>query len=449
MRKRLLLLVLLTGCATSRAAQTPKTPLYERLGGQDAISAVVDEFMKRLLDDPRVSAKFAAAEPRRLRTMLIDQICEASGGPCKYTGRDMKAVHVGMRITDAEFGATVEDLKGALDQFKVPAAEQGELLGVLGPMKPDIVEVPVTAAATAGAPVLAGAGPVAERAQGLREAATLLEKADSARAHGNRSLADQLFSSAEILVGGDPLGPLATFFREGAPPRINTAPVPVARDAAPQPPAAGNSAEDEPDEKPAKGTLTGTVKLPGGGAPEAFTVVTLEAASGRGRHRKPRHRIVEQRNREFAPRLVVVPVGSTVSFPNFDNIYHNVFSRSLARPFDLGIYRSGQARELVFDREGIVRIGCNLHANMSATVVVSSAPYYAVSDRRGRFAFRNLDPGKYRVRVYSERGGEPTTHDVTIEAADNTVSVNIPADGPPGPLADKFGVPRAPAKISR
>jgi hypothetical protein len=152
--------------------------------------------------------------------------------------------------------------------------------------------------------------------------------------------------------------------------------------------------------------------------------------------------VIEQRNREFAPRLLAVPVGSTVSFPNFDGIYHNVFSRSESKPFDLGLYKSGQARELVFDREGIVRVGCNLHANMSATVVVVSAPHYAITDRRGRFFFRSLEPGRYRLRAYGERGAEPTTQEIAIGAGDNSVSVAL-GEAPLGPLADKFGMPRA------
>jgi hemoglobin len=72
--------------------------------------------------------------------MLVDQICQASGGPCKYTGRDMKSAHAGMGVTDAAFGALVEDLVAALDKFKVGEKEKNELLSVLGPMKSDIVE---------------------------------------------------------------------------------------------------------------------------------------------------------------------------------------------------------------------------------------------------------------------------------------------------------------------
>jgi hemoglobin len=73
---------------------------------------------------------------------LVDQVCGATGGPCSYRGRDMKSTHLGMQISSADFGALVQDLVAALDKFNVPAGEKGELLGLLGPMKKDIVEVP-------------------------------------------------------------------------------------------------------------------------------------------------------------------------------------------------------------------------------------------------------------------------------------------------------------------
>jgi hemoglobin len=429
------LAVLLVGCATA-PPPAPKAPLYDRLGGKPAITAVVHDFVGRVGADKRINARFATTNLARLETLLVEQICEASGGPCKYTGRDMKATHVGMKITGPEFDALVEDLKGTLDQFKVPETEQRELLGALAPMKGDIVEGREGAAAPHATP---RSGPVTERAEGLREAASLLDKAEGARARGNRSLADQLFSSAELIVGPEPLAALAALFREGAPPRITTPPVAVAT-APPQPLAVGSSAEEEPEPRPARGSLAGAIKT--GGLGDTLAVVTLEPLSGRRARRTPRHRIIEQRNREFAPRVMAVPVGSTVSFPNFDPIYHNVFSRSDTRPFDLGLYKNGQARELTFEREGIVRVGCNLHANMSATVVVVAAPHYAITDRRGRFFFRSLEPGRYRLNAYGERGAAPTTQEVVVSAGENNVSVAL-AEAPAGPLADKFGVPRA------
>jgi hemoglobin len=127
------------------AASAKDKTLYERLGGKKSITAVVDEFVGRVAADSRINSFFkaTAADPKRLASFkkkLVDQICQAGGGPCKYTGKDMKSAHAGMGISGADFNALVEDLVGALDKFKVGDKEKNELLGVLGPMKSDIVE---------------------------------------------------------------------------------------------------------------------------------------------------------------------------------------------------------------------------------------------------------------------------------------------------------------------
>ncbi|TMG61212.1 MAG: group 1 truncated hemoglobin [Chloroflexi bacterium] len=115
--------------------------LFERLGGLDAITAVVEDFRDRVAQDDRINLKFARTDLGRLRKMLIDQVCEATGGPCQYNGRSMKQAHGGMKVTTGEFNALVEDLVATLKQFKVPSREQDELLAILGPLKSDIVEV--------------------------------------------------------------------------------------------------------------------------------------------------------------------------------------------------------------------------------------------------------------------------------------------------------------------
>jgi hemoglobin len=115
--------------------------LYERLGGKDAIVAVVDDFVGRCAGDARINAKFARTDVPRLKAMLVDQVCQASGGPCTYSGRSMKETHDGMGVTGGEFDALVEDLVATLNQFGVPHAEQDELLGLLIPMRGEIVEV--------------------------------------------------------------------------------------------------------------------------------------------------------------------------------------------------------------------------------------------------------------------------------------------------------------------
>jgi hemoglobin len=143
--KKLITYSALTAALMAPVAFGKDKTLYERLGGKKSIAAVVDEFVGRVAGDARINRYFAAdvKDPKRLakfKKNLVDQICEAGGGPCKYMGKDMKSAHAGMGITSADFTALVEDLVGALDKFKVGDKEKNELLAVLGPMKSDIVE---------------------------------------------------------------------------------------------------------------------------------------------------------------------------------------------------------------------------------------------------------------------------------------------------------------------
>lgn len=304
---------------------------------------------------------------------------------------------------------------------------------------------PSTTPAVAPAKPTGKLTPAGEKAALLRQAADLLEKAGDALAAGNKNFAEQLFSTAELLTGADVLASLAGQFREGAPPRVTTPTIKVDTKAAPQPKAAGSSeAEDEADNVPPPpkvqvGSLTGSVMIDGKAVSGAYSLITLEPASGKWKPRTPKRHVMEQRGREFNPRVMAISVGSTVAFPNFDTVFHNVFSTSPVGAFDLGIYRAGEAREFRFDKEGIVRLGCNLHANMSAYLVVVAAPSYVVSDEQGKFKFNRLAPGKYKLKAWSERSKAPITQDITIKPGANTVSVGVVADAPPGPPADKFG----------
>src|SRR5262245_38513346 len=131
-------LCLLTAFSVSAFAQ--QKSLYERLGGKEAISAVVDDFAANVLSDPRINKKFARSDPARLLANLKDFVCFATGGPCQYTGLDMKTSHKNMGSTAGEFNALVEDLVKTLNKFRVPSKEQNELLSALAGLKGDIVE---------------------------------------------------------------------------------------------------------------------------------------------------------------------------------------------------------------------------------------------------------------------------------------------------------------------
>jgi hemoglobin len=134
----LVLAGLVAGCA-DKMQTAAKPTLYERLGGQPAVVAVVDDFVGNVAADQRINRFFAHTSADRLKQLLVEQICAGTGGPCSYTGRSMPEAHHGMGVTDADFNALVEDLVKTLNKFNVPQPEQQELLGVLGPMRSQIV----------------------------------------------------------------------------------------------------------------------------------------------------------------------------------------------------------------------------------------------------------------------------------------------------------------------
>lgn len=121
--------------ASQKPADLKDASLYWRLGGPDAINAAVDETIKISRADPRLAGRLSGG----CATKLKEQLCAATGGPCTYTGRDMKTAHTGMKITEAEFGAVGENLVKVLNAFKVPEKEKGELLGLIMPLKGQIV----------------------------------------------------------------------------------------------------------------------------------------------------------------------------------------------------------------------------------------------------------------------------------------------------------------------
>lgn len=126
--------------AEKKAPDAPATKsLYDRLGGKAAITKVVEDFLGNVGLDKAINKRFAKTDLKKLKNSLVDQVCQATGGPCKYAGKDMATAHKGMKITEEEFNALVGDLKKSLDKFKVGDTEQKELLGALGGMKGDIV----------------------------------------------------------------------------------------------------------------------------------------------------------------------------------------------------------------------------------------------------------------------------------------------------------------------
>ena len=122
----------------------------------------------------------------------------------------------------------------------------------------------------------------------------------------------------------------------------------------------------------------------------------------------PTRAAIRQRDEAFTPRVVAVTVGSDVEFPNDDPIYHNVFSLSRARNFNLGRYPRGETRRVHFDRPGVVKVFCEIHSHMSATVMVFDHPWFAVPDEAGRFELPAMPPGDRQVTAWHERLGDTT-----------------------------------------
>ena len=419
----------------SEPAPAKAKSLYDRLGGKDAVTAVVAEFVGRTTTDDRIKDRFFNVDADNLKKLLVEFVCMAGGGGCQYEGRDMATTHAGMDLVDDEFNALVEDLVGALDKFKVPEKEKGELLGALGPLKPQIVVAPDKLHPIDDKKL----AEVTKLAATLKdkEAQRLLGVAVIAGKRGQRSYAEQLFTRAEMAAGPKAVAKIASVFRAGAPERITTA-THVMKDSGAQPKAVGGDDEAEAPKPKAKvGMLHGSIKIDGK-APMGLGVVMLWPEKGGAAKRTAKQRVIEQRNKEFAPHVMAVPVGSTVSFPNFDNIFHNVFSLSKTKAFDLGMYKSGETRDVKFDKPGIVRLGCNLHANMSAYIVVVDAPHYVLINPDGTYSFKALAPGKYKVKAWHEPSGDPSETTVEVKEGDNTQDLDLKA-GTASLGTDKFG----------
>lgn len=128
----------------------------------------------------------------------------------------------------------------------------------------------------------------------------------------------------------------------------------------------------------------------------------------------PRAALLTQRNKQFEPHVVVVGKGGSVSFPNADRIFHNVFSTTPGAEFDLGLYKGGASKDRAFLRPGVVRVFCNIHPVMTAYVIVLDQPdpVFAVTDATGRARLAGLPAGARRVRIWHERGGE---QEVTVD----------------------------------
>jgi plastocyanin len=188
---------------------------------------------------------------------------------------------------------------------------------------------------------------------------------------------------------------------------------------------------------PALAASLSLVVLKKDGRPLAGAVVTAEPESGKPSQAAPLKAVVDQIDLSFVPDVTVVPVGSAVSFPNSDQVSHQVYSFSPAHRFQLPLYRGKPHAPVVFDQPGIVTLGCNIHDNMVAYIVVTPAPFFGRTDERGVWVIPNVPEGAYRIRLWHPLLKDPTTmleRPVRVAGAGNDVTLKIEEVSRPTPL---------------
>ena len=159
------------------------------------------------------------------------------------------------------------------------------------------------------------------------------------------------------------------------------------------------------------------------------TVVTLEG--GKLPAPAPITAVMEQRDSRFQPDVIVVPAGSTVQFPNFDPIFHNVFSLSGSQPFDLGFYAKSQSRSVKFSRPGAVQVYCHIHSHMYAGIVVTASPFSAIPAPDGAFSFAGVPAGHYRLTAWHKIAGQYQVEIDVPESGVAGVKIRVPLDEKP------------------
>lgn len=185
------------------------------------------------------------------------------------------------------------------------------------------------------------------------------------------------------------------------------------------------------------GVVTTTVRA---GTQAAPVVVYAEPLDGPAPARQLHSVAVSQRNKTFSPRVLAVPAGTSVSFPNDDDIFHNVFSRSQKNTFDLGLYRAGASKSRTFATPGVVRIFCNIHPQMTALVVAAPTPWVVTAGADGAWRL-DLPAGRYRLTAMSERAAA-TTAEVTVSGATPSPPLTLDESGFVAvPHTNKFGKP--------
>lgn len=174
-------------------------------------------------------------------------------------------------------------------------------------------------------------------------------------------------------------------------------------------------------------SIKGTITI--AGKPTADVVVSIEgvapeASKARAAALKSKKALMDQREMKFIPHVLPVLAGTTVDFPNNDKIWHNAYSKSAAKEFDLGLYPPGKSRSVTFDKAGEVRIFCNVHPTMEAFIVIKDHPYFSAGDKRGNYRVDGVPLGKFRIHVWHPQLGT-TEAGVELVREGEVVDINF------------------------
>jgi plastocyanin len=240
--------------------------------------------------------------------------------------------------------------------------------------------------------------------------------------------------------------PLAKEARSRAGGNAAALPPPVATTAAPEPPVPLTAADVAPKERaPSSGvTVSGTIAGGGSHGPGGAVIWMKRVGGETPKPGAAHNKVITQRNKTFIPHVLVVPVGTKVSFRNEDPIFHNVFSLSKPNDFDTGLYKQGATYQQTFRRAGVVQILCNIHSSMLGIIVVVDTPYYAQTDGSGAFTIKGVPPGEYELKAWHEAASKVVEQKVSVgPAGTRGLSLQVGGDKrPPQFVPDKSGKPR-------
>ena len=173
-------------------------------------------------------------------------------------------------------------------------------------------------------------------------------------------------------------------------------------------------------------TVKGTVTVKPAGAARMQDIVVYIEGSVAGTKPPTRHAVIDQKNLTFIPHVLPVMAGTTVDFRNSDEILHNVFSNSVARKFDVGMFGHGESRSVLFDKPGLIDVRCNVHPKMRAVIVVLDNPFFAVPDADGSYSISGLPAGRYKLRAWHE-SLKPVEEWVNLNAGE-VLNVSLPLE---------------------